>query len=231
MYYIGPLHLLLVQVTSSQAIDSDIRFAMTQQNQFQSSVIIMIMYARTAFPDCLEGEGRDRMDKGKIIVRGKKKERSRPEIAEGVFSPALTTGMHEETASIPLADRWFQDTGGLSDQPSPHPAILSLPATTVAHTEQPQIYSPTEKNTRQIAAFGEKAGVEEMSCWWSCFASCFATVQGFRKLIYSTSSKNKPLLLVPQLTVAAKCTAGLGNTWVHVWRMFVLLGSSRPELF
>lgn len=111
---------------------------------------------------------------------------SRPEIAEGVFSPALTTGMHEETASIPLADPWFQDTGGLSDphvgpadRPSPTPAILSLPATTAAHTEQPQIYNPTEKNMRQIAGFWEKAEVEEMSCWWSCFVFCFATVRVF----------------------------------------------------
>lgn len=155
------------------------------------------------------GQGQDNCER--------KKKWSRPEIAEGVFGPALTTGMHEETASIPL----FQDTGGLSDphvgpanRPSPPPAILSLPATTVAHTEQPQIYNPTEKNMRQIAAFGAKAEVEEMSCWWSCFVSCFATVRVFASWFIAQAAKT------------SHCC------WCHcIWRMLDLLCSSHPQLF
>lgn len=111
-------------------------------------------------------------------------------------------------------------------RPSPPSAILSLSATTVAHTEQPQKYNPTEKNMRQIAAFGEKTEVEEMSCWWACFVSCFATVWFFAHWFIVPSCENKPLLL----TVAVYNTASLSTTGVHVWRMFVLLGQSYANM-
>lgn len=82
-----------------------------------------------------------RKEQSKII--GKK--RFRTEIAEGVLGLALTTGMHEETASIPQASGWFQDTTERAAQqptcescwPSPPSAILGLSATMVAFTQQP----------------------------------------------------------------------------------------------
>lgn len=85
-----------------------------------------------------------RKDQSKIIGK-KKKKKFRTEIAEGVLGLALTTGMHEETASIPQAGGWFQDTTEHAAQqptcescwPSPPSAILGLSATMVAFTQQP----------------------------------------------------------------------------------------------
>lgn len=119
---------------------------------------------------------------------GKKKRRSRPEIAEGVFGPALTTGMHEETASIPLVDRWFQGSVELSDphvgpanRPSPPLAILSLRATTVAHTEQPQIHNPTEEKYETNCSFWGEGGVGRDELLVVLFCLLFCHSLGFCK--------------------------------------------------
>lgn len=129
----------------------------------------MLLYACTAFANSLEiqkGRGsdrereRERKDQGKIIGRGK---RSRPEIAEGVFGPALTTGMHEETASIPQAGRWFRDTGGLS---GPHAGPAGRPALpTLGYSEPLCHYSGSHWATTELQPNREKYGTNCSFGW------------------------------------------------------------------
>lgn len=92
-------------------------------------------------------KGSCRWERKRERKRARKWKRAREEDRNswGCVGRALTTGMHEEAASIPQASGWFRDTTERTAQqptcksrwPSPPSAILGLSATVVAFTQQP----------------------------------------------------------------------------------------------